>query len=86
MSKLLQGKALENRCIELGVNIEGAPRTQSSSGSSSRASDFELQRRLLEAERSARESRLWLIALVSAIASALSAGVALVALLLHLAR
>ena len=81
MSKLSQGKELEKRCIELGVNIEGPPRTQSSSGNSPRASDFELQRRLLEAERSARESRLWLLALISAIASALSAAVALIALL-----
>ncbi len=80
MSKLLQGDELEKRCIEFGVNIEGSPRTQSSSGHSPRASDFELQRRLLEAERSARESRLWLLALISAIASVLSAAVALVAL------
>jgi len=42
MTKLLQGEDLEKRCIELGVNIEGPPRTQSSSGSSPRASDFEL--------------------------------------------
>lgn len=81
MSKLLQGEELEKRCIELGVNIEGPPRTQSSSGNSPRASDFELQRRILEAERSSRESRLWLLALTSAIASVLSAAVALVALL-----
>ena len=80
MKKLLQGEELEKRCIEVGVNIEGSPRTQSSSGSSPRASDFELQRRLLEAERSVRESRLWLLALVSAVASVLSAAVALVAL------
>ena len=80
MSKLLQGAELEKRCIELGVNIEGPPRTQSSSGNSPRASDFELQRRLFEAERSSRESRLWLLALISAVASVLSAAVALVAL------
>jgi len=80
MTKLLQGEDLEKRCIELGVNIEGPPRTQSSSGSSSRASDFELQHRLFEAERSVRESRLWWFALVSAVASVLSAAVALVAL------
>ncbi|NJD04964.1 MAG: hypothetical protein FIA97_00505 [Methylococcaceae bacterium] len=80
MSKLLQGEELEKRCIELGVDIQGGPRTQSVSGNSPRASDFELQRRLLEAERSVRESRLWLIALISALASVLSAAVALVAL------
>jgi len=80
MSKLLQGTELEQRCTELGISIEGPPRTQSSSGSSPRASDFELQRRLFEAERSLRESRLWLVALISSIASVLSAAVALVAL------
>ena len=58
MTKLLQGEDLEKRCIELGVNIEGPPRTQSASGSSIRASGFELQRRLFDAERSVRESRL----------------------------
>ena len=80
MTKLLQGEDLEKRCIELGVNIEGPPRIQSSSGSSPRASDFELQHRLFEAERSVRESRLWLLALVSSVASVLSAAVALIAL------
>jgi hypothetical protein len=79
MKKILQGEELEKRCIDLGVNIEGPPRTQSSSGNSPRASDFELQRRLIESERSVRESHLWLIALVSAVASVLSAVVALVA-------
>lgn len=81
MSKLLKGDALERRCAELGVSIEGSPRTQSSSGNSPRASDAELQRRLIETERSLRESRLWWIALISAIASALSAAIALLAFL-----
>jgi hypothetical protein len=80
MSKLLQGSELEQRCTELGISIEGPPRTQSSPPNSPRASDFELQRRLLEAERSLRESRLWLVALISSVASVLSAAAALVAL------
>lgn len=80
MTKLLQGEDLHKRCIELGIDIEGSSRSRSSSGSSPLASDFELQHRLFEAERSVRESRLWLLALVSAIASVLSAAVALVAL------
>ena len=80
MSKLLQGEELQKRCLELGINIEGLPRTQSSSGNYPRAPDFELQRRLLESERSIRESRLWLVAFVSAVASVLSAAVALIAL------
>lgn len=36
-------------------------------------SEPELQRRVLDAERSLREARLWIIALVSAIASVVSA-------------
>jgi hypothetical protein len=80
MTKLSQGDELEKRCVELGVSVEGPPLTQSSSGRLPRASDFELQRRLLEAERSVRESKLWLLALVSALASVLSAAVALIAL------
>ena len=81
MSKLLQGEELEKRAIELGVDIQGPPRTQSVSGRSPRADDHELQKRVLEAERSAREQRLWLIAVISAIASAASAVTALVAVL-----
>jgi hypothetical protein len=76
---LLTGAALENRARELGVDVEGEPRTQSSSGRAPRAADYELQRRVLEAERGIRESRLWLLAVISAIASALSAAAALVA-------
>ena len=32
MRKLLQGEALEERAIKLGVDIQGPPRTQSTSG------------------------------------------------------
>jgi hypothetical protein len=77
---LLQGESLERRARELGVDIEGEPRTQSSSGRSPRAPDYELQRRVSEAERSVRESRLWMLAVISAIASVLSAAAALVAI------
>ena len=82
MTKLLEGDELERRCRELGIDTQGAPRTQSSSGNSPRASDHELQRRLIEAQRSIRESRLWLVALVSAIASVVSAATALVTVFL----
>jgi len=81
MPKMLQGQELEQRCRSLGVDILGEARTKSSSGEAPRASDAELQRRLIDAERSQRESRLWLIALASAVASVLSAAAALVALL-----
>jgi len=73
MSKLPAGNELETRCQKLGIDITGEPRTLSASGSRQRASDFELQRRLIEAERSNRENRLWVVALVSAVASVVSA-------------
>jgi hypothetical protein len=81
MSKLLQGEELEKRAIELGVDIQGPPRTQSVSGRSPRADDNEIQKRVQEAERSIREKRLWLLALISAIASVASAVTALIAVL-----
>jgi len=73
MAKLLQGNDLKQRAKDLGVDIQGDPRTQSSSGRTTSASDSELQRRVLEAERSVRESRLWFLAVLSAIASIVSA-------------
>jgi len=81
MGKLLQGDDLERRAQELGVDIQGDSITQSSSGRHRRADDAELQRRVLDAERSLRESRLWLLALLSAIASVVSAIAAWIAVL-----
>jgi len=76
MSKrLLQGQELEQRARELGVDIQGSPRTGSSSGNHPRAEDHELQQRVN------RESRLWLLALISAVASAISALAAWAAIL-----
>ena len=83
MTKLPDGKELENCCRALGVDIEGEPRTRSSAGSNPRASDHELQRRLIEAKRSVRESRLWLIAVISAVASVCSAIAAIVAVVMN---
>ncbi len=76
---LLAGAELESRARELGVDIEGEPRVNSSFGRAPRASDYELQRRVLEAERGIRESRLWVVAVISAIASVLSAATAMIA-------
>ena len=76
---LLTGEALESRARALGVDIEGEPRTHSSSGRAPRASDYELQRRILEAEQGIRESRLWILAVISAIAAVLSAAAAMIA-------
>jgi hypothetical protein len=81
MSKLLEGQELEKRCRELAVDIQGPARDKSVSGASARAPDYELQRRLNEAERGIRESRLWWIAVISAVASVLSAAVVLWAVL-----
>jgi hypothetical protein len=80
MAKIPTGEELERRCHELGIDLTGLLRTQSISGSSPRAADYELQRRLIEAERTIRESRLWLVALISAIASVASAATAQLAL------
>jgi hypothetical protein len=79
MTKLLQGDALEERARQLGVDIAGDPITRSASGTHARASDREIQRRVAEAERGIRESRLWWLALISAIGSVVSAATALIA-------
>jgi hypothetical protein len=81
MAKLLQGDDLERRAQELGVDIQGDAITQSSSGRRPRADDAELQRRVMDAERSVRESRLWIVAFVSAIASVISAIAAWIAVM-----
>jgi hypothetical protein len=73
MARLPEGEELEKRARKLGVDTTGEPRTQSASGRSPRAADYELQRRVIETERSIRESRLWLLAVISAIASVISA-------------
>ena len=86
MSQLRQGKELENRARQLGVDIEGDPRTQSSSGNSPRAPDYVLQQRVGDAERHNRESRLWIVALVSAVSSAFSAAAAIAAVLWAVSR
>ena len=80
MKKLLIGKELIERANKLGVDTQGDRIYASSSGRQSVADDYELQRRIIEAERSIMESRLWLIALISAIAAVVSAVTALVAL------
>jgi len=82
MKKILEGEALEQHACELGVDIQGGPITQSISGRHKRADDHELQKRVIEAERSIRESKLWMIALISAIASVVSALTALLAVYL----
>lgn len=75
MKKLLVGDALRKRAEQLGVIME----TDQSVVVPGRgnvpiiADDYELQRRVLEAERHLREHRLWLVAVFSAVASLVSA-------------
>ncbi len=78
MSKLPKGEELRDLAEKLGVDTTGEPRTQSTSGNAP-VSDYELQRRVIEAKRSRREGWLWVVALISAIASMLSALAAWVA-------
>lgn len=82
VDKLPTGEDLERRARNLGVSVEGEAITQSSLGRMKRAPDYELQRRVIEAERTIRESQLWILALISAIASAASA-IAAIAAVMH---
>ncbi|MFQ5646794.1 MAG: hypothetical protein ACE5GM_07685 [bacterium] len=68
MRKLLEGDQLIKHAQELGVDDNCH-------------NHYELQRRVIEAERSIREHKLWIIALISGIASAISAATAIVAVL-----
>jgi signal recognition particle subunit SEC65 len=79
MKKLPTGKELEQLAEELGCDIQGDPITQSHSGRHPRASDYELQKRVIEAQRSRREQGLWILALLSAIAAIISALTAIIA-------
>jgi hypothetical protein len=80
VGKLLARTALKQRCQKLGVDT-----TEVAYGSGHRveAGDEELQRRVIDAEISARERNVWILALLSAIASVLSAAAALWAALLR---
>lgn len=77
-SRLPSGDALVRRAEELGVSIaSGEHINVAGKGMASiPAHEHEIQRRVLEAERHLRESRLWIVALVSAIASVISAAAA----------
>lgn len=83
MAKLPEGDDLEKVCRKEGIDIQGDPITQSSSGRHRRASDAELQHRLIEARRARRESSLWLLAVISAIVSVISAITAILAVATH---
>ena len=79
MTKILKGEKLVKRAEELGIDISGSLVTQNISGRHKQADEHEIQHRVIEAERSIRESRMWWLAVLSAIASIISAIVALIA-------
>ncbi len=90
MKKQPQGEELQALAKSLGVDTLGERQpletaksvAQMAAGKREKVPEFELQRRVIEAQRAQRESRLWLVALVSAIASVVSAIIALAAVLL----
>ena len=83
MWKLPVGEELRKRAKQLGVAIETDQSVLVAGHGNVPliAEDHELQRRVLEAERHMREHRLWLVAVISAIASLVSAVAAWLAVL-----
>lgn len=81
--KLLTGEALQKRAEQLGVVTSGDQLvTIPGKGTVPLpAAEYELQRRVLEAERHLREHKLWVLAALSAVASCISAVAAWLAIL-----
>ena len=75
MRKLAVGEELRKRAERLGVAMETdqSVLVPGKGNVPLIAEDYELQRRVLEAERHIREHRLWLVAVISAVASVVSA-------------
>lgn len=86
MRKMLNGHELIDRAESLGVWIyredENIPIGQKPLMAAI-VSEYEIQRRVTEAERHIREHRLWIVAMVSAVASVLSALVSVFAVMGH---
>lgn len=76
MAKILRGDDLLARARQLGVSESG-----SYVGERCVFDEAEMQRRVMEAERHVRENRIWLMAALSALASAISAVAAWIAVL-----
>lgn len=83
MKKLPTGETLRKRADSLGVWIYStdAINTEKHGTVPLVVDDYELQRRVIEAERHIREHNLWIIAVTSAILSVISAIAAWVAVL-----
>lgn len=73
-----RGRELENEAEKLGVSLD---ETWDQVGGKAYLKEPELQRRVREAKLARREGRLWIVALISAIASACSAIAAWIAVL-----
>ncbi len=82
MKKLLKGEKLQKRAEELGIECSGTEIRHINSGEHWSVYEADLQNKVMEVERHIREHRLWIIALISAIASVLSAITALIAIYL----
>lgn len=67
--KLLTGEELNKRAKALGINLEDIRAPQINE----KAFEVLLQLQVQKAERSLRESRLWIVAVVSAIIAVISA-------------
>ena len=85
MKRMLSGEELLNRAEELGVSTrtEEYQRFGGVIDIERKISEYELQQRVIETERHMRESKLWLVALVSALASLASALAAWFAVFWH---
>jgi len=78
MKKLPRGADLWKKCDELGIICH-----YTSEKGDKTVPDLELQNKIIEMEKHIREEKLWIVALVSAIASVASAITALIAVLLN---
>lgn len=79
MKSLKQGQELRKSAKDFGVSLEGLPHPDQPHLTV--LNDPEIQRRVMEAERHKREASLWLLALLSAAASIISAVAAWCAIL-----
>ncbi len=81
MTKLLSGEELIKACEKRGIDTRGERIKFEDIKKTHRAepSDYELQQRLITYKRHIRESRMWMLALISALTSFASAVIALIA-------
>lgn len=81
MKKQLSKDELIEKSKRLGIDIKGEHIYKSSSGRKEFADEYEIQRRIMEKESHNRSTRLFWLALISALASLVSAIAAWTAIL-----